>query len=169
MGEHLVNIFVYGDEIHAYELGYCTYDRSGEDQQLLHFLRSRALTDHKTAIRFPIKEKIKWEDLYSMSRLNAATNTMIAMKVMSENDLYCTTCIVNGAAKVDEVFHTPHTPDYLLLYETDQGFDFPRLLEDDYFSAMKLLWNAKKYISCMKLMFSTIDTIGSGFTYRDSC
>ena len=58
MGEHLVNIFVYGDEIHAYELGYCTYDRSGEDQQLLHFLRSRALTDHKTAIRFPIKEKI---------------------------------------------------------------------------------------------------------------
>ena len=160
MPERLVNIFVYGNDTHAHELGYCTYKKDGDYESLVQYLRSRAHVDHRAAIRVPLKTSIKWEDFYSMTRLNAATSTMIAMKVISENDPYCITWIVNGAVRIDEVVDTLHTPDYLLIYETAGSFDFPRLLEDDYFAAMKLLWNAKKYISCMKLMFSTIDTIG---------
>jgi len=160
MTERIVNIFIYGNETHAHELGYCTYKKDGDYESLIKFLRSRVESDHRTAVRVPLKETIKWEDFYSMTRLKAVTNTMFAMKAMSDNEPYCITWIVNGSVRIDEVMDTLHTPDYLLIYETDDGFDFPRLLDDDYFAAMKLLWNAKKYISCMKLMFSTIDTIG---------
>ena len=160
MTERIVNIFIYGDETHAHELGYCTYRKDGDYDSLIKFLRSRVEFDYKTAVRAPLKKTAKWEDFYSMARLRAVTNTMFAMNVMSDNDPYCITSIVNGSVRIDEVMDTLQTPDYLLIYETESGFDFPRLLDDDYFAAMKLLWNEKKYISCMKLMFSTIDTIG---------
>ena len=51
-------------------------------------------------------------------------------------------------------------PDYLRIYRTEGGFDFPELINDDYFEAIHLLWNNRKYVSCLKLVFSTIDTFG---------
>lgn len=46
------------------------------------------------------------------------------------------------------------------MYLTSEGFNFPRLIDDDFFSAIKLLWNAKKYISSLTLLFTAIDTFG---------
>ncbi len=44
-------------------------------------------------------------------------------------------------------------------YLTEEGFDFPRLLNDDFLRAIKLLLNEGYYISGLKLLFSAIDTI----------
>jgi hypothetical protein len=49
--------------------------------------------------------------------------------------------------------------DYLSLYRTDAGFDLPQLLNDDYFLAIKLLYNNGFFVSCAKLIVSFIDTI----------
>jgi len=49
--------------------------------------------------------------------------------------------------------------DYLSAYVTDEGIDLPRLFNDDFFVATKLLWNAKHYISAAKLLMSAV---GSG-------
>lgn len=51
--------------------------------------------------------------------------------------------------------------DYLRAYLDREGggFDIPRLLNDDYFEAIKLLFNRKKFVSCSKLLVSFIDTI----------
>lgn len=49
--------------------------------------------------------------------------------------------------------------DYLEAYTTSAGFDIPRLINDDYFLSIKLLYNNKHYISSAKLLFSCIDTI----------
>ncbi len=49
--------------------------------------------------------------------------------------------------------------DYLTEYQTEKGFDLPRLLDDDYFKAMKLLFNSCHYVSAAKLLMSFIDTV----------
>lgn len=50
--------------------------------------------------------------------------------------------------------------DWLKEYSTPDGFDFPRLLHDDHIAAVKLLFNARKFVSCAKLLLSYIDTMG---------
>ena len=79
------------------------------------------------------------------------------------DEIYCVTPIVNGQPRFDDVtdeFAPDAFPDYLRIYFTDEGFDFPRLINDDFFDSIKLLWNNHKYISALKLMLSTVDTIG---------
>ena len=61
-------------------------------------------------------------------------------------------------------------PDYLTIYFTEVGLDFPRLINDDFFEAAKVLWQREKYISALKLTFSAIDTLGFiEFGDVDSC
>ena len=163
MAENIVNIFAYGDETHVHSIGWRTYMRDGSDEELLTFLRTKVSGDHETAMRQDIREPIKWEDFNSMNRLKATINTLTSNGIMSENDMYCITPIVNGMVKIDGIddeFSPDQVPDYLTIYLTDDGFDFPNLIHDDYFRAIRMLWNEKKYISCLKLMFSAIDTFG---------
>ena len=163
MAEHLVNIFAYGDETHVHSIGWSTYIRDGSDEELLTFLRSRVSVDHEKAMRQDIREPIKWEDFNSMNRLNATTDTLMSSGIMLENYIYCITPIVNGKVRIDDIddgLSPDKIPDYLVIYMTDDGFDFPRLIHEDYFRAIQLLWNEKKYISCLKLVFSAIDTFG---------
>lgn len=50
--------------------------------------------------------------------------------------------------------------DYLTAYLNEDGFDLPRLLNDDYLDAIKLCWNNRRYVSAAKLIVSFIDTLG---------
>lgn len=49
--------------------------------------------------------------------------------------------------------------DYLVKYTTPEGFDVPRLINDDFFLAIKLLFNSGLYVSASKLLLSFIDSI----------
>ena len=49
---------------------------------------------------------------------------------------------------------------YLTKYVNNNEFNVPAMINDDFFEAIKLCFNAKKYISCAKLLVSFIDTIG---------
>lgn len=50
--------------------------------------------------------------------------------------------------------------DYVPKYLSDAGFDFPRLLDDDFFQAIRLLFNHRYYVSAAKLLMTFIDTAG---------
>jgi hypothetical protein len=50
--------------------------------------------------------------------------------------------------------------DYLKKYITEAGFDFPRLLNDDFIHPIRLLYNHKHYVSATKLLMSYIDSLG---------
>ncbi len=50
--------------------------------------------------------------------------------------------------------------DYLMSYLKGNSFDLAALFNDDYFRAVKLLWNNKHYVSAMKLLMSAVDTFG---------
>jgi hypothetical protein len=89
--------------------------------------------------------------------------------------LVCVTPIVEGKPRIDRfepidnqtgwdlekvrVIQRTALPDYLTVYLTEDGFDIPQLLHDDYFGAIKLLYDNKHYVSAMKLLLSFVDTI----------
>ncbi|HUX22962.1 MAG TPA: hypothetical protein VMW69_17130, partial [Spirochaetia bacterium] len=50
-------------------------------------------------------------------------------------------------------------PDYLVHYTAENTFRFAELINDDYFKAIKILFNAGLYVSCAKLLMSCIDTL----------
>ena len=163
MRERLLNVFVYGDATHAHSMGHCEYEKKGSYEELINFLRSRASVDCKLAKISMLKQPIEWEIFSSMQRFGSVTNTLIEDGIMEDDDIYCITYVVNGKIRVDESVDTTSAnviPDYLSIYLTSEGFNFPRLIEDDFFSAIKLLWNANKYISSIKLLFTAIDTFG---------
>ena len=57
--------------------------------------------------------------------------------------------------------------DHLAKYMTDAGFDFPRLLNDDFIAPIRLLHNNRYYVAATKLLMSYIDTLGF-LEYGDS-
>jgi hypothetical protein len=50
--------------------------------------------------------------------------------------------------------------DYLLRYMTPEGFDFPNLLNDDFFKPIRLLYNNRHYVSANKLLMNFVDSMG---------
>jgi len=48
---------------------------------------------------------------------------------------------------------------YLEKYVTENGFDVPRLINDDFFVAIKLCYNNRLYVSAIKLLLSFIDSM----------
>ncbi len=49
--------------------------------------------------------------------------------------------------------------DYIGEYFNEDGFDFTRLLNDDFFQPVRILFNAKHYVSASKLLVVAIDSI----------
>ena len=159
----LVNIFVYGDEAHVHAVGWRVYQKAGSDEELTSFLQSRVEHDHRGAPREDLAKPIPWRDFEAMDRLNPLAGALAAKGIVGENPVYCVTHIVNDEVRDDEtrdVSRGDTVPDYLQVYSTDTAFDFPQLVQDDYFDAIHLLWNNEKYVSCLKLVFSAIDTFG---------
>jgi hypothetical protein len=93
-----------------------------------------------------------------------------------QNPLYCLTGIEDGKPKDNTVLlrqpgflfrqqlepqrdKDAPMPDYLEEYLTPNGFDLAALFNDDYFSAIRLCFNHRHYVSCMKLIASFIDTV----------
>ncbi len=94
---------------------------------------------------------------------------------MPDNPLLVITPVVNEKVVIDvitgleplrmsefqnsEISGTGIMPDYLEAYTTNAGFDIPRLINDDYFLSIKLLYSNKHYTSSAKLLVSCLDTI----------
>ncbi len=163
MKKPLVNIFFYGDGTHIHAIGWRTYERTGTYEELTSFLQSRVQPDHPDAQREDLAMPILWRDFEVMDRLHPFVNELVEKGIVGEDAVYCATRIVNDEVCADETRDESSdsaTPDYLLMYMTDGGFDFPQLIQDDYFEAIHLLRSSGKHISCLKLVFSMIDTLG---------
>jgi len=49
--------------------------------------------------------------------------------------------------------------DYFGEYFNEEGFDFTRLLNDDFFQPVRILFNSKHYVSASKLLVVAIDSV----------
>jgi hypothetical protein len=50
--------------------------------------------------------------------------------------------------------------DYFGSYFNDEGFNFTGLIDDDFFKPVRLLFQSCHYVSALKLLFISIDSIG---------
>lgn len=136
---------------------------AGSYRELTTFLQSRVDDDHKKASRFNLAEKLPRSAFDFALRLNALQHVVPRVVGIVGDSVYCVTDIVNGKPQVANISHAPPDeiiPDYLRLYWTSSGFDFGRMIDDDFMDAMKMLWDAEKYVSALKLLVIMIDTLG---------
>jgi len=50
--------------------------------------------------------------------------------------------------------------DYIGTYFTENGFDLPSLIDDDFLASIRLMYDKQYYVSAAKLLMSFIDSIG---------
>ncbi|MEM9216346.1 MAG: hypothetical protein AAGD25_18615 [Cyanobacteria bacterium P01_F01_bin.150] len=184
MKENIFNLFVFVDERRMiYELGLCTYEIEGTDEEKTEFLQERALKDFQKSIRFLLPKQfqdgssiptLRYDDFDSLlqSNLHMPVFEEIFQAFHAERGpLHCITPIVEGKPKIDglielsnESNHTPRSikiqfSDYLHQYASNGQLDIPQLLNDDHLGAIKLLYENSHFVSSFKLLVSFIDTV----------
>lgn len=186
MKEKIFNCFLYTDGTEISQLGVVVHEMDGSDEEKIEFLRRAVHNDFLIASLANVRScSIGTSDgIFKYSSYMALVRSGRSSEVFEEffvrynspkNPLCCITSIVNGEPMIDithghGLFYVSsfedHSKlgkgkiiDYLESYTTPDGFDLPKLLNDDYFNAIKLLFNSKHYVSCMKLIVSFIDTV----------
>jgi hypothetical protein len=176
--EKIFNLFLFVEKNKITEIGAVIYAPEIQDQQKIDFLRERVHQYCNTCDRFKLKKPLSWWDYQAMVRLG--TNFKVFEDVFQHfeaniDPLCVITPIVDNIPTFDTITDTSclHFSelvinlipkkgimiDYLQGYVNDGFFDIPRLINDDYFLAIKLCLQNKLYISSAKLLMSFLDTI----------
>jgi hypothetical protein len=174
--ERAFNIFVYFEDGVAREYGAYYHLLSGDDDSKLKYLSANAEADHSHARRFDFKRTFTPEEWMSAKRFSEVGHYFeeAFCRFAAPNPaIYCVTSVVDGVPTVyKNVISGPFrgdvleqaegrrtVPDYLVTYVRDNTFYLAELLDDDYFKAIRLLFNAGHHVSSAKLLMSCIDTL----------
>jgi hypothetical protein len=174
--ERVFNIFLYFDIGVASEYGVRDHRISGTDAEKKAFLLSHVSEDHPIARRFQLERNFTPEEWLAALRYGDThfyfEEAFIILNAPSA-PIYCSTAVIDGVPTVDEKIGPGAyrgdavsemegrgaVPDYLVHYTNGNSFHFTELIHDDYFKAIKTLFNAKLYVSCAKLLMSCVDSL----------
>jgi hypothetical protein len=175
MPETIYNLFAYTDGLRIHAIGIHPYKIAGEvsDESKLSFLKERCFTDHVSAYQTRIVSPvITLAEFTAKHRLGTALHLFEELFVhfeASATPLFVMTTIVNGEPTVDHSYSGRLDPndvngpgvmaDYLLEYSTADSIDLIRMFDDDYFKAIKLLFNNGMLVSSTKLLMIFVDTV----------
>ncbi len=189
MKEKIYNIFAIFENEILISTGYVMHEIEGTDEMKIKFLQDNVHKDKEKMIvnlipsTYKIKDKNGLQkngislDSYNSMLFNGTSGVIFEYIFQAsnapENPLYISTSIVNGEIKIDETrnFETiPKGPPvygideqspvyYLSAYMSDDGLDLNRLILDDFITATQIAYNHQKYVSCLKLFMSAIDSI----------
>jgi hypothetical protein len=176
--EPVYNVYTFFEADELKSVGIKQYFRQGTDAQKLAFLKTRATLDFPSARRVPLAVPMSREEYHARERMGhtlATFEPLFAEVGAGHAPLFCVTPIVDGSARIDiivplgpidmsklpDVAGPGKMEDYLFKYiDEDTGaFNMPALINDDYFKAIRLLFNNQHFISCLKLLMSFLDTI----------
>jgi hypothetical protein len=179
MRETCFNLFLYGDDVTISNLGVAVHELDGSDHERQSVLSSLVDADYKVAIQYPLQDPLDWSRYQALQRLGHELHVFenIFQKLHAPSPpLVVVTPVVNGKPYF-QARHAVSTPmyrdafkgtsleesgtmiDWLEKYTSEAGFDLPRLINDDYFLAIKLLYNNRHFVSCNKLLMSCVDTL----------
>ncbi|WP_295191655.1 hypothetical protein [uncultured Brevundimonas sp.] len=174
-GERIFNVFLYFDDGVAREYGVRHHRVRGDDTTKMAALAQAVATDHGIAQRFVLPRTFTPGEWASQQRLGVNLGLFeegIDHYRASPEPLYCLTSIVDGVPRAEiRSGLGPHQgdmagegmpgtmPDWLVVYTEGGAFRFDKLINDDYFVAIKLLFNARHIASTSKLLMSCIDTL----------
>lgn len=174
--ERIFNIFVYFNDGMADSYGVRYHLVSGSDAEKIAHLRTTVDCDHPVAKRFSLPRTFTVDQWQAAQRHGEALGNFeqaFALYCAPAAPVFCLTAVVDGIAKVDlitgavpfrgdQMIAEPNcsaVPDYLVDYVDGAGFRLTELIHDDYFHAIRMLFNARLYVSCTKLLMSCIDTL----------
>ena len=174
--ERAFNIFVYFDEGLARQYGVRHHRLAGSDEAKLKHLLANVETDHTKARRFDFRRTFTPDEWLAAQRFSEVTHYFEEAFLhyrASQAVIYCVTPVVDGIPSVDKQISTGpfrgdvmthiegrgSVPDYLVIYVREDKFHLTELLNDDYFKAIKLLFNAGHHVSSAKLLMSCVDTL----------
>lgn len=179
MHEAVYNVYAYFEAGELRAVGIKQYYRQGSDEKKLAFLCERATLDFHSAKRIPLAVPMNHEEYHARVRMGetVAMFEPLFMEVgAGDAPLFCVTPIVDGIPTIhasvplgpldmsklpDGVAGPGIMEDYLFKYINKEAgtFDMPALVHDDYFKAIRLLFNNQHFISCLKLLMSFLDTV----------
>lgn len=174
--ERIFNFYIFFGDGSATEYGADFYEVELSDEEKITFLRSRIDQDHSKSVRFALSRTFTPEEWRSAARLGTELAYFEEAFLQFGNPwdpFFCITPIVDGKQSIDLVVGPEPfrgdivtkqpgrgtIPDYLVHYVSENTFRIVDLIHDDYFIAIRLLFNAKLYVSCSKLIMSCIDTL----------
>jgi hypothetical protein len=173
--ERIFNIFIYFEGGVAQNYGIRHHQHDGSDTEKLTFLQTAVINDFPIARRFPLPRSFTQAEWTAQQRLGTDIGIFeegFAHFHASQEPIMGITSIVDGCPRVD--IKTDLSPywgekvgkdlpgdmqDWLIKYTDGNQFQFVRLFNDDYFVAIKLLFNARHIASAAKLLMSCIDTM----------
>ncbi len=176
MGERVFNIFMYFEGKHVTEYGIRHHQSVGTDDDKHKFLQAQVSEDFIVAKRFRLVRPFtpeEWRAAFRGGEVLQYFDEGLNFYRAPREIVYCITSIVDGKPVIEQVigpgpFRGEEVtrlsgrgvmPDYLERYSSGNTFDFPRLIHDDYFIAIRTLFNARLFVSCAKLLMSAMDTL----------
>lgn len=173
--ERVFNVLVYFDDGLARDYGIRHHRCSGDDAAKRTLLAASVDADHPLAKRFPLGRSFTPGEWLALQRLGMDTGLFeagFAFYRAGPTPLYCLTSIVDGVVRAD--FHGELAPfqghqvgqglpgtmtDWLQAYTEGDTIRIDKLINDDYFVAIRLLFNARHIASASKLLMSCIDSL----------
>lgn len=173
--ERVFNVFVFFENDTATEYGVRHHSRDGSEAEKLAFLGDAVASDFPKARRFPLRRAFTTGQWFAQQRQGVDLGLFegaFALYHAPRAPLLCLTAIVDGVPKID--LQTDLYPfwgdkvgrelpgamqDWLLNYTEGSLFRFDKLIDDDYFAAIRVLFNARHIASASKLLMSCVDTL----------
>jgi hypothetical protein len=174
--ERVFNIFIYFQGDLATDFGVRHHQVDGSEQQKSAYLAARLNADHPVARRFPLPRSFtsaQWRAAQRHGQVLDYFEEALVLYRAGGSPLFCLTAVIDGEPRVDstggpEPFRGDQVaareglgamPDYLVDYVDGNSFRFTQLVHDDYFKAIRALFNARLYVSSAKLLMSCVDTL----------
>lgn len=185
--ETIFNLFLYATLDLITEVGVVTHTHEGTDDEKVFFLQQNVCNDFKNAQKFPLPAnfKIKINDVvrqgidYASYRnlCNEGHGLLVFETVFqhfgaSSNPLVVVTPVKNGEIFIEgyektqiamtsppKFVHIDKQKEWYVDYIDESGFHFDNLINEDFIEAIRILFNAKQYVSSMKLLMICVDTV----------
>lgn len=187
MIEKIFNLFVYSDCDSINRVGVVSHEIEGTDDEKISFLQANVESDFANVIEYDLPRSIlsnynglkkngieyrifrdlchKGQSLAlfenAFIKLGAKQTPLVVLTIVKDGDI-----IIEGVEKFKRA-SGPYTDkievktqeDWLFQYVDSSGFHLDKLINDDFFMAIRLLYNNGLYVSSMKLLMICIDTI----------
>jgi hypothetical protein len=169
------------------EVGCVKHDVQGSNEEKIQFLQQHVESDFANAKKFELPDNFTtksdgvtrkaidygiYKDLYNEGHGLLIFEKAFQHFYASANPLIVVTPVKNGQIYFEgreEFRKTDKTPPTFVHvdkpkawytdYIDNEGFHFDRLINDDFFAAIKILYNAQHYVSAMKLLMICLDTV----------
>jgi hypothetical protein len=176
VSETIYNLFLMYEDHLCKSIRYMPHSVDLDDAAAIRFLQGRVRIDLNAAQVIQLTKPFTVEEFTARCRLGHGHHLYDEVFMVlraGQQPLSVVTPVVNSVPQIefaseigdpDIYLCEDMTPgikmdDWLIKYTEGNTINLPALINDDYFLAIKLTYNAKHYVSSMKLLLSALDSL----------